>query len=210
MAIHDDILAAVELYKAESEKFSTLSMLYEAEGSLTKLQGQLSAYSLRNSYYYVLAPQDGYINEIAIKGVGEIVKQGGILCNIVNQAKAQSAELYIDPVDLPVIRNGQQVLLQFDGWPTFVFSGWPGLSFGSFESEIVSFDKVISANGKFRVLVVNKGREWPQAIQTGGGVKGFALLENVPLIYELWRKINGFPPEFYISTPAKTDKKIAE
>jgi len=186
-----------KLMKAESDKFSTISMVYETEGSLTKLQNQLSNYSLRNTYYFVLAPQDGYVNNMAIKGVGEIVKEGGILCSIVPVQKEQAVELYIDPVDLPLIAKGQRIQLIFDGWPAFVFSGWPGLSYGSFSAEIVTFDKVISSNGKFRILAINKGDQWPSAIQIGGGVKGFALLDNVPVIYELWRKANGFPPEFY-------------
>lgn len=186
-----------KLMKAESEKFSTISMVYETEGSLTKLQNQLSNYSLRNTYYYVLAPQDGYVNNMAIKGVGEIVKEGGILCSIVPLQKEQAVELFIDPVDLPLIAKGQRVQLIFDGWPAFVFSGWPGLSYGSFSAEIVTFDKVISPNGKFRILAINKTDKWPTAIQIGGGVKGFALLDDVPVIYELWRKANGFPPEFY-------------
>ncbi len=186
-----------KLMKAESDKFSTISMQYEAEGSLTKLQNQLSNYSLRSTYYYVLAPQDGYVNNLTLKGVGEIVKEGGMLCNIVPVQKEQAVELYIDPVDLPLISKGQNVQLIFDGWPAFVFSGWPGISYGSYSAEIVTFDKVISANGKFRVLAVRTGEHWPDAIQIGGGAKGFALLGNVPVIYELWRKANGFPPEFY-------------
>ncbi|MDP1800416.1 MAG: HlyD family efflux transporter periplasmic adaptor subunit [Bacteroidota bacterium] len=195
-----------KLMKAESDKFSTISMVYETEGSLTKLQNQLSNYSLRNTYYYVLAPQDGYVNNMAIKGVGEIVKEGGILCNIVPVQTEQAVEVYIDPVDLPLISKGRRVQLIFDGWPAFVFSGWPGLSYGSFSAEIVTFDKVISPNGKFRVLAVNNGDQWPAAIQIGGGVKGFALLDNVPVIYELWRKANGFPPEFYqTKTEVKQD-----
>lgn len=192
-----------KLMKAESDKYSTISMVYEAEGALTKLQNQFSNYSLRNSYYYVLAPQDGYVNNLKLNGVGEIVKEGGILCSIVPPQREQAVELYIDPVDLPLISVGQNVQLIFDGWPTFVFSGWPGLSYGSFRAEVVAFDKVISSNGKFRVLAVSKETPWPNAIQIGGGVKGFALLNNVPVIYELWRKINGFPPEFY-------EKKAAE
>lgn len=195
-----------KLMKAESDKFSTISMVYETEGSLTKLQNQLSNYSLRNTYYYVLAPQDGYVNNMAIKGVGEIVKEGGILCNIVPVQTEQAVELYIDPVDLPLISKGRRVQLIFDGWPAFVFSGWPGLSYGSFSAEIVTFDKVISPNGKFRILALNNGDKWPSAIQIGGGVKGFALLDNVPVIYELWRKANGFPPEFYqTKTEVKQD-----
>ena len=196
-----------KLMKAESDKYSTISMLYEAEGSLTKLQNQLSNYSLRSTYYYVLAPQDGYVNNLTIKGVGEIVKEGGMLCNIVPIQKEQAVELYVDPVDLPLIAKGQQVQLIFDGWPAFVFSGWPGLSYGSFSAEVVTFDKVISPNGKFRVLAVNKKEKWPHAIQIGGGVKGFALLKNVPVIYEIWRKVNGFPPEFYDKPKKETDGK---
>jgi multidrug resistance efflux pump len=186
-----------KLMKAESEKFSTMSLFYDGEGSLSKLQNQLSNYSLRSSYYYVLAPQDGYIHNMAIQGVGEIVKEGGVLCNIAPETKEQAVELYIEPVDLPLIQKGQEVQLIFDGWPAFVFSGWPGMSYGSFTAEIVSFDRVISPNGKFRVLAVSKNQSWPEAIQIGGGCKGFALLRNVPVIYELWRKVNGFPPEFY-------------
>ncbi|MDZ4665654.1 MAG: HlyD family efflux transporter periplasmic adaptor subunit [Bacteroidota bacterium] len=196
-----------KLMKAESDKFSTISMVYEAEGSLTKLQNQLSNYSLRNTYYYVLSPQDGYVNNLALKGVGEIVKEGGRLCNIVPVQKEQAVELYIDPVDLPLMAKGQNVQLIFDGWPAFVFSGWPGLSYGSFRAEIVTFDKVISSNGKFRVLAISKGQPWPSAIQIGGGAQGFALLNNVPVIYELWRKANGFPPEFYNK---KTDAVVNE
>lgn len=193
-----------KLMKAESDKFSTISMVYEAEGSLTKLQNQLSNYALRSTYYYVLAPQDGYVNNLILKGVGEIVKEGGMICNIVPLQKEQAVELYIDPVDLPLVAKGQNVQLIFDGWPAFVFTGWPGISYGSYSAEIVGFDKVISANGKFRVLAVRTGDAWPEAVQIGGGAKGFALLKNVPVIYELWRKANGFPPEYY---KPKTDVK---
>jgi multidrug efflux pump subunit AcrA (membrane-fusion protein) len=189
-----------KLMKAESDKFSTISVLYESEGALTKLQNQLSNYSLRNTYYFVLAPQDGYVSNLAVNGVGEIIKEGGVLCNVAPVQKEQAVELYVDPVDLPLIAKGQRIQLIFDGWPAFVFSGWPGLSYGTFNAEVVSFDKVISKNGKFRVLAINKGKSWPLAIQIGGGVKGFSLLGNVPVIYELWRKVNGFPPDFYIKT----------
>ncbi|MBL7931024.1 MAG: biotin/lipoyl-binding protein [Bacteroidia bacterium] len=186
-----------KLMKTESEKYSTISMLYEAEGSLTKLQNQLSNYSQRSQFYYVLAPQDGYVANLAVKGIGEIVKEGGMICDIVPVGKEQAVELYVDPIDLPLIRKGEQVQLIFDGWPAFAFSGWPGMSYGTFSAEILSYDKVISKNGKFRILAVNKGENWPSQIQIGGGVKGFALLKDVPVIYELWRKANGFPPEFY-------------
>ena len=35
------------------------------------------------------------------------------------------------------------------------------------------------------------------ALKTGTGARGFALLNTVPVWYELWRQINGFPPDYY-------------
>jgi multidrug resistance efflux pump len=195
-----------KLMKTESDKFSALSLMYEGEGALTKLQNQLANYSMRKGFYYVLAPQDGYIAKTNIQGIGEIVKEGAALCNIVPKQDEQAVELYIDPVNLPLIQKGQKVQLQFDGWPAFVFSGWPGISYGTFTAEIVAFDKVLSENGKFRILAKNAGEKWPEAIQIGGGVKGFALLNNVPLFYELWRTVNGFPPDFYKTTDVSKKK----
>lgn len=199
-----------KLMKAESDKFSALSFLYEGEGSLTKLQNQLANYTMRKGFYYVLAPQDGYITKTNIQGLGEILKEGSSLCNIVPIQNEQVVELYINPIDLPLVKLGQNVQLTFDGWPAFVFSGWPGISYGTYSATIVAFDKVISDNGKFRILAKNtSNQKWPDAIQIGSGVEGFALLNNVPLFYELWRKLNGFPPEFYVNKneKSKNEKK---
>ncbi|MBK9283269.1 MAG: HlyD family efflux transporter periplasmic adaptor subunit [Sphingobacteriaceae bacterium] len=193
-----------KLMKAESEKFSTFSTLYDAEATLTKMQNQLANYSIRQNYYYVLAPQDGLVMQTFYQGIGEIVKDGASICSIVPESNEQSVEVYVDPIDLPLIEEGRVIQLQFDGWPAFVFSGWPGVSFGTYSAEVISIDRNISDNGKFRVLAMNKlAQKWPEAIKPGGGVEGFVLLKDVPLIYELWRKANGFPPEFYNSLNKK-------
>jgi membrane fusion protein, adhesin transport system len=197
-----------KLMKSESDKFSALSMLYDAEAGLTKMQNQLSNYTIRNSYYYVTAPQDGFITKSYVQGVGEIVKEGSPLISIVPNNVGLSVEFFIDPIDVPLIHKGANVQLTFDGWPAFVFSGWPGVSFGTYHAKVVAIDKVISDNGKFRVLAVKSSQEWPEIIQVGGGVKALVMLQDVPVIYELWRKANGFPPEFYQEfSPKKQSEK---
>jgi len=196
-----------KLMKAESDKFSALSSLYENEGALTKMQNQLANYNMRKGFYYVLAPQDGFIAKTSVQGIGEIISEGSPLCQIVPDQLEEAAELYVRPLDLPLIMVGQKVQLQFDGWPAFVFSGWPGMSYGTYQAEVIAFDKVLSDNGKFRVLVRRSGTRWPDPIQIGTGIKGTALLSNVPLIYELWRIINGFPPEFY-ATEKPVEKPV--
>jgi hypothetical protein len=44
-------------------------------------------------------------------------------------------------------------------------------------------------------------------VRFGAGVKGFAMLKNVSIWYELWRQINGFPPEYYKPAAGEKDKK---
>ena len=45
--------------------------------------------------------------------------------------------------------------------------------------------------------LVFKEKPWPKELKTGTGARGFALLKTVPIWYELWRQINGFPPDYY-------------
>lgn len=200
-----------KLMKSESDKFSTLSSLYDAEANLTKMQNDLTNYIIRNNYYYVVAPQDGYITTSFVQGVGEIVKEGAPLVSVVPKNSSLSVEFYIEPMDMPLVHKNMHVQLTFDGWPAFVFSGWPGVSFGTYRGTIVAIDRNISSNGKFRVLAVPDKEPWPEALQVGGGVKSLTLLKNVPVVYEIWRRINGFPPEFYQSfSPAETKTKSDE
>ena len=48
---------------------------------------------------------------------------------------------------------------------------------------------------------------WPKALRFGAGLKAMILLNDVPIWYELWRQVNGFPPEYYKS---KTDKQTGD
>ena len=190
---------ANKIAKAQSEKFSTQSEKYNAEASVNKLRIEQENYSRRSSFYYILAPQDGYIVKSIMPGVGEIIKEGDPIVSILPANYALAVEMYIRPMDLPLITVGRGVRFAFDGWPSFFFSGWPGVSTGMFSGRVFAIDRNISPNGKFRVLVAPDpaAEPWPSALQVGGGAKGIAMLDNVPLWYELWRMLSGFPPNLY-------------
>ena len=119
--------------------------------------------------------------------------------SIIPQNIQLAAEIYIRPVDLPLVRKGEKVRLQFDGWPAIVFSGWPEASFGTFGGKVFAVESNISKNGLYRLLIQPDQNEaaWPEPLRVGSGVQGFSLLNDVPLWYELWRQLNGFPPDFY-------------
>jgi len=109
-----------------------------------------------------------------------------------------AVELFVAPMDLPLVQFGQEVRFIFDGWPAFIFSGWPGMSFGTYHGHVVAIENNISKNGKYRILVSShEDKPWPDALRMGSGAQGIALLNDVPIWYELWRQLNGFPPDFY-------------
>ncbi len=191
-----------KLSKAESEKYASLSQMYDAEALVTKMQNQYMNYSVRSGLYYITAPQDGYITKAIRSGIGETVKEGEELMSIMPSEYDLAVEMYIKPVDLPLVRTGQQVQFLFDGWPSIVFSGWPNASYGTFAGKVVAVDNFISPNGKYRILVSpdENEKEWPEGLRVGSGATGLALLEDVPIWYEIWRKLNGFPPNYYDKT----------
>ncbi|MBL7952524.1 MAG: HlyD family efflux transporter periplasmic adaptor subunit [Flavobacteriales bacterium] len=202
-----------KLSKAESEKFSSMSQMYTTEGEVSKMQVDLANYTVRAGNYIVTAPQDGYITKAIVTGVGETVKEGDPLVSVMPAAMDMAVELYVRPMDMPLINKGQKVRFMFDGWPSIVFSGWPNSSYGTFGGEVVAIDNFISPNGKYRILVGpdKKDQTWPTALRVGGGAVGFALMSDVPIWYELWRQINGFPPDLYMDGKAEgteTDQKI--
>jgi multidrug resistance efflux pump len=195
-----------KIAKITSEKFSTLSEITSGEGEISKLKNQFSNYAIRNGFYFLLAPQDGQITKTIKAGIGEIIKEGEQVAKIVPVNFQYAVEMYVKPVDLPLISLNQKVRFQFDGWPSIFFSGWQNISYGTYGGKVVAIDNSISDNGKFRILVAEDDNDtkWPTALKAGGGAKGVALLTDVPIWYELWRNMNGFPPNFYESSKSET------
>lgn len=198
-----------EIAKAESDKMSAMTSMYDAEVDVTKLQSQASNYSIRSGNYVILAPQDGYITRILSSGIGETIKAGQELATVMPLNFDLAVEMYIRPMDYPLVQRGQKVRIQFDGWPAIVFSGWPNNSYGTYGGTVFAIDNFTSDNGMFRVLIApdSKDHKWPKALRVGGGVNAMLLLNDVAIGYELWRNINGFPPDFYTNNSSKENKQ---
>lgn len=206
--------AAVQEYlekiqKAEGDRLSSLSDANTSLADASKLENQAANYRMRNEMYIVKAPQDGQIVQVTKSGIGEIIKEGESIGMVVPEKNdAFAVEIFVRPVDLPLIERGQKVRMIFDGFPTIVFTGWPKGSYGTFGGEIIAFENTISDNGMFRVLVIEDKHDkpWPSQIKVGSGAKSIILLKNVPIWYEVWRNINGFPPDYYKLNSKKADK----
>jgi len=195
--------------KARSDRYTALSSQFDTEAQVNKLQNQVTNYKMRNELYYIKAPQNGYVNRALQSGLGETIKEGTPVVSIMPSKYDIAVESFIDPIDLPLVHKGEKVRIWFDGWPTIVFSGWPNTSYGTFGGKIVAIENFISPNGKYRILIAQDPADapWPKQLSIGAGAQTFALLDNVPIWYELWRKLNGFPPDFYIPKQTNATKK---
>ncbi len=194
--------------KASSDRFSALSSYHEGAVKISKMENEFSNYSIRLDNYFILAPQSGLIASITKSGIGENVKQAEAVCSILIDDYEKAVAVYVNPMDLPLIHPGEKVRVQFDGWPAIIFSGWPNTSYGTFGGTIIAVDRNISAQGKYKVMISPDPNDtpWPDAIRIGTGVNAIALLNDVSVWYELWRQLNGFPPDFYV--PENTTGKI--
>ncbi|MCE7997167.1 MAG: HlyD family efflux transporter periplasmic adaptor subunit [Roseivirga sp.] len=188
-----------KISKAQSDLSNTLADVFESEASLTKLENEYANLSIRNEQYQIIAPQDGYIVKAMKAGIGETIKEGESVVQISPEDPDLAVEMYVKALDVPLIQPGRKVRIQFDGWPALQFSGWPSVSVGTFGGVVKVIDRVNSVGGQYRILVTPDPNDepWPEQLRIGSGTKGWVMLDNVAVWYEIWRQLNGFPPSFY-------------
>lgn len=195
--------------KAEGERFESLTEVAGGQVDIAKLRNAYASYSIRNGMYYILAPQGGQVVSARKAGIGEYVKEGEMIVEIVPEKFVYAVEMFVRPLDVPLIAPGQKVRFLFDGFPAIVFSGWPNASYGTFGGIVAAVERNTDESGKFRVLIKEdpNDKPWPRQLQVGAGAQGIALLKDVPIWYELWRNINGFPADYYKPTATVTKKE---
>lgn len=188
-----------KISKAESDLNNTRSEIFESEGEISKMENEYANMEIRSGQYQIIAPQDGHVVRAMKAGIGETIKAGEAICTIMPDSGDMAVEMYVKAMNVPLISEGRKVRIQFDGWPALQFSGWPSVSVGTFGGVVEAIDFFSTRPGEFRVLVVpDKNDEpWPDQLRVGSGTQGWAMLDNVPIWYEIWRQINGFPPSIY-------------
>lgn len=179
------------------------------EGALDKARAEVSKADkelhdmeskvARQNTQQITAPFDGYIVHISSNSGSQLVKKGDPICTLVPYTKDRAVQIWLDGNDAPLVEAGRHVRLQFEGWPAVQFAGWPSVAVGTFGGTVVSVDMVDNGKGKFRCQILPDSADsehWPEErfLRQGVRANGWVLLEQVPLWFEVWRKLNGFPP----------------
>ena len=185
--------------------------LEEARSEFNQAETALS----RQGSQLVVAPRNGTIIHVEAGDTATIVSAGQPLATFMPADTERAVEIMIDGRDIGLVHPGRQVRLQFEGWPAFQFSGRPDLAVGTFRGEVIFVEPSARLDGRFRVLVKEPLNSedclesevingiprmgecgWPPEsfVRLGATVRGWILLETVPLGFELWRLFNSFPP----------------
>lgn len=185
-----------KIAKARSDQAATQAEIGEGSADVAKLRQNVQNLEIRNGFYIIRAPQNGTIVRATRAGIGEQLKEGESVVTIMPADAQQAVALMVKPMDVPLLSVGRKVRLQFDGWPALQFAGWPSVSVGTFGGTVAVIDRVPGPKGDFRVLVTpDKDDEvWPRQLRLGSGVLGWTMLDEVRVGFEIWRRINGFPP----------------
>lgn len=189
--------------KVRSERFTAISTREATLAEVAKLENRRSTVEVRQSYHTVRAPQEGVVSRIYIRGIGENISGGTPIAELFPISDDRAVEVYVRAMDMPLLREGHIGQIEFDGYPALAIGGQPGLNFGTFSGRVSVISQTPEPNGTFRVLL-RPIEDWPHRLPFGTGARSFILLDEVPVWYEIWRQINGFPAEVY--EPAAVDR----
>lgn len=193
---------------AEADLATSQAELADAEKSLaiasSKLEQQRNATIIR-------APVAGRVLKLAAMINAESVKAGDPLFELVPETDDLAVELYVDGFNMPLVDEGRKVRLQFEGWPAVQIPGWPSAAVGTFGGVVTLVDATDDGLGNFRVVVRPDPDDepWPgpRWLKQGVRANGWVLLGQVPIAYEIWRQLNGFPPVVAMEEPDKSGPK---
>jgi multidrug resistance efflux pump len=198
--------------EAKQKEYSEEQKVQSIEKNLSELRNKRDEFNRLD----VVAPRAGYIQQWYGLAGSDTVKKGDQLFLLVPDTEELAVEMKVSGNDMPLLQVGDSVRLQFEGWPAVQFVGWPSVAVGTFGGKVNRVFPTDDGKGNFRVVVTpdnHFAREdgWPDGryLRQGVRVNGWVLLKQVPLGYEIWRQLNGFPPIVADQEPGKSKDKAS-
>lgn len=206
---------SLSIQKREKERFvkeqensikAVENRVLEYESRVKTLEQQKKHASIniaRTSTSKVFATKDGYPLRILQNDKDAYIKQGEPIIHYAPKVTKRALLMKVRRVDMPLIKKGLKVRVQFYGWPAMQVSGWPKITYGTFGGIIDKIDPIAHEKGLFYAYVVEDPKEpWPDGdvLKVGTRANGWVRLSTVSILYEIWRMHNALPSNIVAST----------
>ena len=199
---------ALEIEKKEKERFSKTQensiksmqeRIISSQNRLKSLDKELTNASInisRNANAKVYATRDGYPLRILKNDKDRYVKVGEPLVHFAPKVSKRVLLVKVRSIDMPLIKEGLKVRIQFNGWPALQVAGWPTITFGTFGGIVDKIDSISHQEGSFYAYIVEDPKEpWPhdEVLKVGTNASAWIRLSTVSIGYEIWRLHNAMP-----------------
>ena len=184
----------IKINETQKNIFSTKNKINKYKKELQKAKSKLSKFKTSTIY----AEKDGYVVRILKNDKNQYIKKGEKIILFSPTVNKRAVLLKVSDFDMPLIKKGLHVRIQFYGWPTLQIPGWPVIRFGTFGGIIEKVDPILHEDGYYYAYVVEDPNEpWPppDTLRIGTKATGWVRLSTVPMWYEIWRRVNAFPPK---------------
>lgn len=161
--------------------------------SATQARSKTNQIARRISNRYVISPRDGVVMELSKKAPGSLIKKEEKILTVVPDYFQLIVLAQCDPNDIPLLASEQGAMLAFDGYPMLPIPGWPEQSVGMFKAQVRFVSSAVGPDQVNFSIILEPAEDWPAGLKAGTNTHATLLLGEVPLWFELWRQLNGFP-----------------
>ena len=152
----------------------------------------------------LVSEKNGSVMRIVQRDKNTYIKQGEPIIHFVPDVTQRAILLKVSDFNMPLIKEGLTTRIRFHGWPVLNISGWPAIQFGTYGGIIKKLDPIAHEKGFYYAYVMQDPDEpWPtsEILRVGTTTTIWIALARVPIWYEIWRLMNGFPSNMV--TPEK-------
>ena len=198
--------AQVEIAQGRADAETSIA---SAQGQTNKIRAEIAENQQRltdaeinvsrQTAQRILAPRAGTVHRVPVNTQSQMITRGEVLLEIIPENSSRAVALMVNGRDIPLVVSGAEVRIEFEGWPAVQVRGWPNIAIGTYVGLVKFVDASDDGQGNYRVMILPaEGKQkWPTSkfLRQGTKARGVILLNKVTIGYELWRLINGFPPE---------------
>jgi len=201
------------LKSQENRIKSMQNQIIASQNRLKNLDKELTNATInisRNANSRVYATKDGYPMRVLINDKDRYVKAGEPLIQFSPLITKRALLVKVRALDMPLIKEGLKVRVQFYGWPALQVSGWPTITYGTFGGVVDKLDPISHEDGFYYAYIVQTPEEpWPSSdvLRVGTNASAWIRLSTVPIWYELWRLHNAAPVNMFYPEKKENNAK---